>query len=236
MSTDLPLLLVPGLLCDERVFAAQTAAFAQSRALPGWGVTDRLTAMAARVLADAPDRFALLGHSMGARVALEIIRIAPERVARLALVSTGTHPLAAGEADKRHALRDVGRANGVAALVDAWLPPMIAPDNRAAPGLYETLFAMCVEQGLPAFEAQITALLTRPALETLLPTITCPTLVACGALDVWSPPAQHQAMAAVIPHAMLSIIDGAGHFLPAERAGELNAAIARWLAGPVSTR
>jgi pimeloyl-ACP methyl ester carboxylesterase len=227
MPTTLPLLLIPGLICDDRVFAAQIAAFAQSRALPGWGACDSLVGMAQRVLADAPPRFALLGHSMGARVALEVLRLAPDRVDRIALVSTGTHPVAPGEADKRHALRDLGRDQGMAALVDQWLPPMIAPENQ--PALMADLHAMAVSQGLPAFEAQITALLTRPALETLLPTIACPLLSCTGALDLWSPPPQAEAIAKAAPHSTLEIIAGAGHFLPLERPAPFNAAIQNWL-------
>ncbi|NBC36725.1 alpha/beta fold hydrolase [Novosphingobium sp. FSY-8] len=227
MPADFPLLLVPGLICDDRVFAAQIAAFPGATAMPGWGQTDSLTAMAQRVLDTAPDRFALLGHSMGARVALEVIRIAPARVAALALVSTGVHPVANGEADKRHALRDIGRMQGMAALVDKWLPPMIA--TPAHERLYAPMRAMCIAQGLPAYEAQIKALLHRPEVDSLLPTIACPTLSCTGALDVWSPPAQHEAMAAIIPGASLTIVPNAGHFLPAEQPEALNAAIAAWL-------
>lgn len=230
MPETLPLLLVPGLICDSRVFAAPCAALPQAVALPGWGVMDSLGAMADRLLADAPARFALLGHSMGARVALEVARRAPERVERLALVSTGTHPVAPGEADKRYALRDKGREQGMAALVADWLPPMIAPDNR--PGLLAPLTAMCMEQGLAAFEAQIEALLSRPALEDLLPTLSMPVLSCTGALDGWSPPEQAAAIADAIPGAMLEIVADAGHFLPLERPQAFTDIIARWLGQP----
>lgn len=229
MPSSAPLLLLPGLICDERTFVPQIAAFPGAVAFPGWRNRFRdLGDMAAAVLDQAPPRFALLGHSMGARVALEVVRRAPERVERLALVSTGFHGVAPGEADKRHALRDLGREQGMAALVDAWLPPMIAPDNR--PALMAPLHAMASEQGLDGFEAQIAALLARPAVEALLGTIACPVLSCTGESDQWSPPAQAHDIGAAIPGAVVAIVPGAGHFLPRERAQAFNAVLARWLA------
>jgi pimeloyl-ACP methyl ester carboxylesterase len=227
--------MLPGLICDSRMFAAQAAAFSQTWPVPDYGDATTLQQMARRVLDAAPARFALLGHSMGARVALEIVRSAGERVERLALVSTGIHLPAEGEAAKRYALRDLGRAHGMAALVDAWLPPMMAP-SRPRDDLYDRLHAMCVEAGLAGFEAQIAALLARPEVESLLPTITCPTLVAVGSEDRWSPPVQHEAIAALVPDARLVVVEGAGHMLPAEDPAALNAAIADWLEQPVPSR
>jgi pimeloyl-ACP methyl ester carboxylesterase len=91
---------------------------------------------------------------------------------------------------------------------------------------------MCVDAGLETFEAQIGALLGRPEVETLLPTLNCPVLVATGEQDVWSPPDQHRAIAAPVPGARLQIIENAGHMLPAEAPQPLNEAIAAWLAQP----
>ena len=202
-----PLICLPGLLCDARVFAAQHARFPQMIAIDGFG------------------------HSMGARVALEMWRQAPNRVERLALVSTGIHPPKTGEAEKRHALRDLGRREGAAALVDAWLPPMIAPANRDLPRV-AGLRQMCIDAGIDVFAAQIEALLARPPVDTLLPAIACPVLVAVGSEDVWSPPEQHRAIAAAIPDARLTVVAGAGHMLPVEAPDDFNAAIADWLARP----
>lgn len=233
-AEPLPLLMLPGLICDSRIFAAQAGAFAQAWPVPDYGDVDTLADMARRVLDVAPARFALLGHSMGARVALEIVRSAGDRVDRLALLSTGVHLPGEGEAAKRYALRDLGRERGMAALVDAWLPPMIAP-SRPRDDLYQELHAMCVDAGLARFEAQIAALLSRPEIESLLSGIACPTLVAVGSEDRWSPPAQHEAIAALIPDARLVVIDGAGHMLPAERPDVLNVAIADWLEQPATS-
>jgi pimeloyl-ACP methyl ester carboxylesterase len=223
--------MLPGLICDSRIFAAQTEAFGQVWPVPDYGDASTLEGMAQRVLETAPPRFALLGHSMGARVALEIVRSAGDRVDRLALLSTGVHLPGEGEAAKRYALRDLGRERGTAALVDAWLPPMIAP-SRPRDDLYEELRAMCVDAGLARFEAQIAALLSRPEVESLLPTIACPTLVAVGREDRWSPPVQHEAIAALIPGARLAVFEGAGHMLPAECPDTLNAVLADWLEQP----
>ncbi|WP_052208109.1 alpha/beta fold hydrolase [Croceibacterium mercuriale] len=230
------LLFLPGLICDARTFAPQLAAFPGARALDGYGSADSLQAMARAVLTEADrhgaDALDLFGHSMGGRVALEIVRQAPGRVRRLALVSTGVHPVGRGEAAKRHALRDLGREQGFPALVDAWLPPMLAPANRADPTLYDPLRAMCIAQGQARFEQDIAALLGRPEAVGLLPSIACPVLVMTGALDGWAPPEQHRDIAAAIRQAMLVIVPDAGHMLPLEAPAAVNEAIAGWLSHP----
>lgn len=228
-----PLLLLPGLICDSRIFAPQLAAFPQAVAAADYGEADDLGAMAERVLAAAPDRFAMLGHSMGGRVALEVVRRAPRRVTRLALVSTGVHLPEPDEAAKRHALREIGRTRGMAALVDSWLPPMVAPSRRDDAAFMAPLHTMCVEAGLARFEAQVRALLGRPEVASLLPRLTCPVLLATGSADCWSPSHQHAAMAALIPGSQLVLVDGAGHMLPHEAPDPLNAAIADWLQRPI---
>lgn len=228
------LVCLPGLLCDARMFAGQRAAFPEMMAIDGFGERRSLAGMAAQALAVAPPLMSLLGHSMGGRVALEMWRQAPERIERLALVSTGIHPPRPGEAEKRHALLDLGEREGAAALVDAWLPPMIAPANRT-PALVEPLRRMCLDAGTAVFAAQIEALLARPPVEALLSAIDCPVLVAVGSEDVWSPPEQHRAIARRIPGARLTIIAGAGHMLPAEVPDAFNQAIADWLASPADT-
>jgi len=230
-----PLLLLPGLMSDSRIFAAQLAAFPSAVAAADYGLEHDLGAMAERVIDAAPARFALLGHSMGGRVALEVIRRVPDRVTRLALLSTGVHLPTPGEAPKRHALRDLGRTKGMAALVDAWLPPMVAPERARDPHVMAPLRAMCLDAGMARFEAQITALLARPEVESLLPRIACPVLVATGSADVWSPPAQHEAIAALLPDSHLVVVQGAGHMVPVEGPDALNAAIAAWLVSPNPT-
>jgi pimeloyl-ACP methyl ester carboxylesterase len=225
------LVILPGLLCDSRMFAHQLAAFEHSMVIGGfYGGASRLADMAGYVLDRMPERSAILGHSMGARVALEIVRRAPQRVSRLILASTGVHPVRPGERDGRHALRDVGRRSGIAALVDRWLPPMLSEAARHDATLVTVLRDMCIEAGLPTYEAQIEALLARPDVDQVLSRIQCPTLVIVGSEDQWASPAQHAEIADAIPGARLHVVEGAGHMLPAERPDEFNRVLAEWLA------
>jgi len=226
------LLFLPGLACDARIYAPQLAAFPDSRAIDGYGTANSLVEMAGIALNQAPESFDLLGHSMGGRVALEVFRLAPERVRRLALVSTGAHALREGEAAKRQALQAIGWNHGFARLIDEWLPPMVAEANRARPEIYEPLRQMNTEAGQEVFDAQIHALLNRPEAESLLPQIACPALVMTGELDSWSGPEQHRQIAAAIPNSELVIVPGAGHMIQFETPQAVNSAIARWLQRP----
>jgi pimeloyl-ACP methyl ester carboxylesterase len=186
--------------------------------------------MARRALASAPARFSLVGHSMGGRVALEVWRQAPERVERFAIFSTGVHGLRPGEPDKRAELLDIGRTQGFEALIEAWLPPMIGPDQRDNAPLVETMWQMCRDMGFDICERQIMALLNRPEVESLLPGIDVPALIGVGRDDSWAPPAQHEEIAAAIPGATLEIFEHCGHMAPVEAPDAFNAALTRWLA------
>lgn len=226
-----PLLLLSGLLCDRSVWEPQIAAFGPSREITVpdlWGF-DSFEAMAEAALADAPARFALAGHSMGGRVALEIMRRAPERVERLALLSTGVHPVQPGEIGPRRELVELAEREGMRALVRAWLPPMLHPRHREDAALVGTIEAMWCRATPEIFARQIHAALHRRDLRPLLPKIACPTLVSCGAEDTWSPPAQHRQIAAAIPGARLVIVPECGHMATLEAPDAVNAELRRWL-------
>lgn len=226
-------MILPGLMCDSRMFSAQVAALSDVFVVDGfYAGCHHISDMADYALARAPEKFALLGHSMGARIALEVIRKAPERVERIALADTGIHPVRPGEADKRYALRDVGRQHGMVALVDEWLPPMMAPAQQKNVALVALLHEMAVDAGLATFEAQIEALLSRPEVEDVLPAIGCPAFAIVGDEDQWSPVDQHQAIANKIPGAQLRVVKGAGHMLPAEKPNEFNEILREWLNWP----
>lgn len=228
-----PLLLLPGLLCDATIWAPQQDVFAEvGVTVADYGDANRLEEMARRALARAPARVSLAGHSMGARVALEVLRIAPERVERLALLSTGMHPVRPGEAEKRHGLLDLGRAQGVDALIDAWLPPMVHESRRSDPEIMAPLRDMCRRAGLATYAAQIAALLARPDPTDLLGRIAVPTLVATGRQDGWSPVDQHVEIASAIPGSTFLVFEESGHMAPFEVPDQVNAALRRWLEQP----
>ena len=239
--TTIPLIMLPGLLCDHTVWTAQRAALADlaDSQIIDYGALESLPAMAALVLSQAPARFALAGHSMGGRVALEVMRQAPKRVAALALLDTGYQPRPlndAGEAEKaqRQALLDLAIAQGMRIMGRQWLQGMIYEKRLSDEPLVEEILRM-IERKTPAhFAAQIQALLARPDAEPVLTTISCPTLVLCGREDRWSPLPRHEQMAALIPHSRLVAIDSCGHMSTMERPDAVTAAMRNWLTDTVA--
>jgi len=225
------LFLLPGLLCSAWVWTGQTAALADMAdiAVADFFGFDSIEAMADSVLAEAPARFAVAGHSMGGRVALEIVRKAPERVAGLALLNSGVHPRRPNEAEQRQVLVDLAHAEGMDALARRWLPPMVAPARTADAPFMERLMAEVRRATPEIFERQIRALLNRPDAEAVLPTIACPTLVVGGHQDGWSPATQQRTIAAGIDGAALTLIDDCGHMSPVEQPEAVGAALRGWL-------
>lgn len=223
--------LLPGLACSDLIWADQLRDLAPFRpyVVPGYGDADSITSMAQQVLASAPARMSLVGHSMGARVALEMLRLAPQRIERLALLDTGVHPVRPGEAEKREALLEIGRRHGIDALVDEWLPPMVHPRRRGDESFMRPLHEMAAAGGVARFERQVGALLGRPDAESLLGRIACPTLIGVGRQDEWAPLAQHEAMAAAIDSAQLVVFEDSGHMATVEAPEAVSNALMEWL-------
>ncbi len=228
------LLLLPGLICDATVWRPQVEGLGDTAeaVVVDLSAHSCLTDMAKAALEMAPDRFCLAGFSMGARVALEIMRLAPERVEKLALLDTGVHPRSEGEAEKRQVSVDIANSEGMMALANVWLPPMVHPDRLGDQTLIGTLREMVLRASPQQYERQITALLNRPDATPQLSSITCPTLIACGRQDVWSPPEQHAAMADAIPGAHLAIIENSGHFSTLEQPEAVTRVLRAWLESP----
>jgi pimeloyl-ACP methyl ester carboxylesterase len=228
------LLLLPGLLCDATVWRAQVHDLSDVAEISviDYGDADRLEKMAAIVLASAPPRFSIAGHSMGARVALEVYAAAPERVERLAHLDTGVHPVAEGEEAARMRLVRVARERGMDALCDAWLLPMVHPDRRGDTAFMQPLRDMVTSFTPQRYEKQIAALLNRPASARVPPMIKCPVLIGVGSHDEWASPAQHEPIAAAIPGAKVTIFEGAGHMAPYEKPDAVTKAMRDWMAIP----
>jgi pimeloyl-ACP methyl ester carboxylesterase len=231
-----PLVLLPGLLCDEGVWQGQIDALSDvAECVPmDWGHLDSISAMAEHVLRQAPERFSLAGHSMGGRVAFQVVRLAPQRVTRLALFNTGADakpPGAAGEEEerKRRALLQIARDQGMRAMALQWLPPMMKPGRMADAALVESIVSMIARKTPQIYEAQMLALLGRPDATPVLPKIACPTLLLTGREDGWSPPARHREMAAAIPNSRVAIVPDAGHMAPMEQPAAVADAMREWL-------
>jgi pimeloyl-ACP methyl ester carboxylesterase len=233
------LLLLPGLVCDGAVWAPvlpPLGALAECT-IPEYGDETSLGAMAERVLATAPHAFALAGHSMGGRVALEICRRAPGRVERLALLDTGYRPLPdgpAGDAERagRYALLKIARQHGMRAMARAWVQPMVHPARQSDTALIDAILDMFERRTPTQFAGHIEALLARPDATDVLAQVACPALALCGREDTLGTPAQHAEMAALMPGSELAIIEHCGHMAPMEEPAAVGAALARWLNAP----
>jgi pimeloyl-ACP methyl ester carboxylesterase len=227
--------LLPGLLCDSVVWRAQCDALGFAGCfVPSFGTLASLTDMARSVLDAVPAaRFSLAGHSMGGRVALEIARLAPERIERLALFDSGLDPLAAGaageqERENRLALLRLARQDGMRALGLKWAPAMVHPARHGSP-VFETILDMIERQTPETFEAQIHALLNRPDGRATLLRLSCPALFACGRQDSWSPLSRHEEMHALCPGSRLVVIEDSGHMSPMEQPAAVARALIDWM-------
>jgi pimeloyl-ACP methyl ester carboxylesterase len=223
--------LLSGLLCDETFWTdipRRLAGVAEIQVVSFRGFSS-IPAMAQHVLDIAPQRFAVAGHSMGGRVALEIMRAAPRRITGLALLNTGVHPVRDGEPQSRSHLLRVAYEHGMAALAAEWLPPLMSGDAARAAELMPRLSAMIQRFTPDAFAGQVNAMLNRPEVLSVLPTIAVPTLLLSGSDDTGSPVSQQQSIRRRIPHATLFEIHGAGHMAPLERPDSVAVALREWL-------
>ena len=209
-------MLIPGLLCDATVWEPVLGDLPDAIVPLLEGMND-LTEMARYCLSLSEGPLHVAGHSMGARVAMEMARLAPQRVRRLALLNTGIHAVKEGEPARRAEIVAFARENGMRALAERWLPGMVHADRHDDGVLMGTLGEMVMRRDPEEHARQIAALLARPDASLYLAEIACPTLLVVGRQDAWSPVAQHQEMAALLPDARLEIIEDAGHFAPLEQ-------------------
>ncbi len=225
-----PLLLLPGLLCDARLWRDQLAGLAGIAA----GSVADLTrdadvgGMARRALAEAPPRFALAGLSMGGYLAFEILRQAPGRVTRLALLDTSARPDTADQARRRRALISLARSGLFKGVTPRLLPQLVHPDRLDGP-VGQAVMAMAERVGRDAFLRQQAAILSRPDSRPDLPGLRLPCLVAVGEADLLTPPELSEEIAAGIPGARLHRLAGCGHLPPMEAPEAVTAMLRDWL-------
>lgn len=231
--TDRPtLILLPGLLCAEPLWRAQIEALADLADIRVADLTgaDSMRGMAGSVLAAAPERFALAGLSMGGYVAQEIMRIAPGRVDRLALLDTSARADTPERRELRMAQIRATREGRFGEVVDAqFLPSMQNPQNPFPAELRAAVRAMCETVGPEAYIRQQTAIMNRADGRADLARIACPTLVLCGRQDQATPLELHEEMAAAIAGSRLVIVEDCGHLPTMERPEAVNAAMRDWL-------
>ena len=189
-----------------------------------------IAAMSAHVLKHAPPQFTVAGHSMGGRVALEVLRSEPERVSGLALLNTSVASVRDGEPQGRLALLRLAYEQGMEALAAEWLPPMLGGNPQRRAQVLPRLTGMIKAWSAQDYAAQVHAMLTRPDALAALSAVHVPTLLLSGSDDQWSPVSQHEAMRRRIPHATLFEVHEAGHMSPIEKPEAVALALREWLA------
>ena len=233
MREVLPVLLVPGLCCSARLYADQIPALWRFGPVQVADHTrdDSMAAIAAGILNVAPPRFALVGLSMGGYIALTMLRQAPERVQKLALLDTSARPETPEQTARRRpqiALAEGGRFAEVSALQ---FPVFVHRNRHGDEVLKERVRIMAEETGAQAFVRQQQAIMTRPDARPLLPSIRCPTLVLVGDGDELTPPALSEEIAAGTAGSRLVVVQDCGHLSTMERPEAVNRELAEWMTG-----
>jgi len=233
MAVKVPLVLLPGLLCDAALWARQVAAL--SDIADPWVADltrdESLAGMAQRVLAAAPERFALAGLSMGGYVAQEIMRQSPQRVTRLALLDTSARADTPERAAQRRGFIELAQKGQFKGIQPRMLPVYLHPDHLRDKALADAVLAMAARIGKEAYLRQQQAIMSRPDGREDLKRIAVPTLVLCGRQDLATPYELNAEIARLIPGAVFVAIERCGHLSTMEKPAEVSTAMRRWLTG-----
>ncbi len=228
-----PLILLPGLLCDAALWEPQLDDLADIADFFVADLTEQETMkdMAAAVLRDAPwKEFALAGLSMGGYVAQEILRQAPRRVKKLALLDTRARPEEPQETERRHQFIKLAQSErGFTPVTTRLLPLLLHPSRVKEQALVQVIREMAERTGVEAYVRQQTAIIGRPDFRPDLAKITCPTLVLCGRQDQLTPLSDSELIAATIPGAKLVVVEECGHMSTLERPEVVNEVMREWL-------
>jgi pimeloyl-ACP methyl ester carboxylesterase len=231
MAESVPIVLVPGLNCSPRLYAAQLPALWRFGPVMVADHTrdDAMAGIAGRILAAAPPRFALAGLSMGGYIALEIMRQAADRVARLALLDTGSRADTPEATARRQTNIVRAQAGAFEEVIVSQFPLYVHPVRAADAVLKAAYLAMCRDVGADAYVRQQRAIMTRLDQRPLLASIGCPTLVLVGAQDEATPPALSEEMAGAIPGARLVTVADCGHLSTMERPQTVTRELVAWM-------
>lgn len=233
-----PIVLLPGMMCDARLFDPQIADLSADHCVTVAPITqgDGVEEIANSLLTKLPERFALAGLSMGGIVAMEILRRAPKRVTRLALLDT--NPLA--ETPQTAAAREpqivAARSGRLRDVMRDEMKPKYLAEGPGQKDVLDLVMQMAEALGPEVFVRQSRALQRRPDQQATLRKCRIPTLVLCGAEDTLCPVKRHEFMAELIPQAQLVVVDGAGHLPPLERPDVTTQALREWMALPYVLR
>jgi pimeloyl-ACP methyl ester carboxylesterase len=231
MPGRMPLVLLPGLLCDAALWRHQMENLSDLAEMIVADVTaeDQAGPMAQRILADAPEEFALAGLSMGGYIAFEILRQAPDRVMRLALLDTTARADTLEKTKLRQELIDLAQTGEFKGVTPRLLPRLIHTDRLQDAKLVASILSMAERIGRDAFIRQERLLMMRPDSRHDLSLIHCPTLVLCGRQDGLTPLADSEEMAEKIPRAKLVVVEDCGHLSTMERPHAVTAVLRYWL-------
>jgi pimeloyl-ACP methyl ester carboxylesterase len=231
VSEPLPVVLIPGLTASPRLYAAQIPHLWKYGPVTIADHTrdDSMTAIAQRILATAPARFALAGLSMGGYICFEILRLAPERVVKLALLDTSARPDTPEQTVTRREQVALAWGGRFPEVVDLLFPRMVHKEHRDSAALREVFGLMAQEVGPAGFVRQQNANLTRVDSRPTLASIICPTLVVVGDGDELTPPERAAEIAAGIAGAKLVTLKQCGHLCTLEQPVEVTRALVEWL-------
>jgi len=226
-----PLVLLPGMGCDDRLFTPQLREFGRERAVMIAPISqaDRVETIVADLLPQLPERFALAGLSMGGIVAMEVLNRIPNRITRLCLMDTNPQAESPAVAATREPLivgAQTGRLDEI--MRQAMLPEFLAPGPQRME-ILNLMYQMAADLGPEVFVSQSRALQRRPDQQATLRKCKVPTLIMCGEYDKLTPVRRHEFMADLVPAAQLKIIEDAGHIPTLEQPEVTNAAIRGWL-------
>lgn len=230
VDTPLPVVLVPGLLCSARLYHHQIAELWQYGPVQIANHTrgSTMSQIAQDILFNAPPRFALVGLSMGGYIAFEMMRQAPARVAKLALLDTGARSDTPDQSERRRTLMALANSHPIEEIADRLFPVLVHRSHHGDESLHMLVRRMARENGPEVFMRQQTAIIDRPDSRSGLGAIECPTLVMVGDGDALTPPELSEEIAAGIRNAHLFIVPNCGHLSTLEQPDAVTQRLVSW--------